>query len=203
MMDMFISELIGALFQVLLFSLIPFIWWICTARKKESFFKWIGLKRLKIEGKVINTVFITVAAAVVYGALSSLFIRAFEGEITAAGSAYAGKGVMALPAVIVYGFIRTGLSEEILFRGFLLKRFSDKFGFANGNTIQAVCFGALHGIPFGIATHNIGVTIMLTILPGAFGWYMGWLNEKRCGETIISSWLLHGLMNVAVACLSL
>ena len=37
------GELIGAVIQVLLFALIPFIFWYATAHKKESFFTWIGL----------------------------------------------------------------------------------------------------------------------------------------------------------------
>ena len=49
----------------------------------------------------------------------------------------------------------------------------------------------------------IPVAIVMTLLPGAFGWFQGWMNEKRCGGSIIPSWLLHGTINVAVAALSL
>ena len=41
--------------------------------------------------------------------------------------------------------IQTGLSEEILFRGFLGKRLIAKFGFAVGNVVQGLLFGTLHG----------------------------------------------------------
>ena len=135
--------------------------------------------------------------------VKTILITMYSDSITAAGSNFAGMGILAIPAVLVYGFVRTGLSEELFFRGFLLKRVSSKWGFAIGNTVQAILFGAVHGIPFGIATHNIFVTIMLTLLPGMLGWYQGWLNEKRCGESIIPSWLLHGTINAIVACLSL
>ncbi|SCX88953.1 hypothetical protein [Butyrivibrio sp. INlla14] len=40
-----VNELIGSVVQILLFTLIPFIWWLITARKKENFFSWIGLKK--------------------------------------------------------------------------------------------------------------------------------------------------------------
>ena len=99
--------------------------------------------------------------------------------MTTAGSDFAGKGFAAFPAVLAYGFIRTGLSEEIVFRGFLLKRFGEKYGFITGNIIQAILFGMMHGIPFGLATHNIPVAIVMTMLPGAFGWFQGWMNEKK------------------------
>ena len=123
--------------------------------------------------------------------------------VTTAGSNFADKGFAAFPAVLAYGFLRTGLSEEVVFRGFLLKRFGEKLGFTTGNIMQAILFGMMHGIPFGIVTHSIPVVIVMTLLPGAFGWFLGWMNEKRCDGSIIPSWLLHGTRNVVVATLSL
>ena len=38
--------LISSIIQIILFSLIPFIWWLVTARKEEIFFEWIGLKKI-------------------------------------------------------------------------------------------------------------------------------------------------------------
>ena len=203
MMSLFLEELTGAVFQLVLFSLIPLIWWLITARKKENFFEWIGLKKIVHEKKIGNTLLITVLATVGYAVLTFLCITMVSDGITTAGSQFAGKGIIAIPAALAYGYIRTGLSEEIVFRGFLLKRTMNKFGFGASNLLQAILFGLLHGIPFGLATHNIAVTVLLTILPGAFGWFQGWLNEKRCGGSIVSSWLLHGTMNFIVACLGL
>lgn len=202
-MDTFIEELIGALLQLVLFALIPFIWWLVSARKREGFLSWIGLKRVQFTGKLRVTLLITLGAVACYGLLTKLVMASVPEGITTAGSNFAGMGIAALPAVFVYGFIRTGLSEEIVFRGFLLKRISGRWGFSAGNIIQALLFGALHGVPFGLATHNMLVTLIMTLLPGAFGWFQGWLNEKRAGESIIPSWLLHGIINTVVAALSL
>lgn len=202
-MHIFFSESIGAISQVILFILIPFIWWFFSARKKTGFLAWIGIKKIHHEGKWISTVLITVNVVLVYGVLMTILLTMYSDGITAAGSSFAGMGISALPTVFIYGFVRTGLSEEPFFRGFLLKRIRNKWSFVTGNTIQALFFGALHGIPFGFATKNLWVTIMLTLLPGALGWYQGWLNEKRCGESIVPSCLLHGMMNTLVACLSL
>lgn len=201
-MSIFVNELIGACVQVVLFALVPFIWWLITARKK-NFFEWIGLKKIKHEGSVRNTVLIVLGAVAVYGGLTVLSLGLLPEGVTTAGSDFAGMGAVAIPAVLAYGFIRTGFAEELLFRGFLLKRFGNKFGFAAGNTIQAILFGLLHGVPFGMATGNVGVTVLLTLLPGAFGWFQGYLNEKRCKGSIIPSWLLHGTINTIVAILSL
>lgn len=203
MLPVFLGELLGAVSQLLLFSCVPFFWWLITSRKKQGFFPWIGLKKIVHNGNPAMTVLITVGAAIVYTVLTYLCIRGISDGITTAGSQFAGMGMAALPAAFAYGYIRTGLAEEIVFRGFLLKRIRNKFGFVAGNTVQALLFGLLHGIPFGLATRNPVVTVLLTLLPGAFGWFQGWLNEKRCGGSILSSWLLHGTMNFIVTLLSL
>ena len=93
--------------------------------------------------------------------------------------------------------------EEILFRGFILKIIQNRFGFMTGNTIQALIFGLMHGIPFGLVTKNVAAFFLLTLIPGLFGWYQGWLNEKECRGSIIPSWLLHGCINLLTAILSL
>ena len=203
MIGMFINEFLGALVQLILFSLIPIIFWLIFARKKENFFKWIGIKKVKHEGKWWVTACAILIATGIYIGLTILAVRFLPEGVTTAGSDFAGKGFAAFPAVLAYGFIRTGLSEEFVFRGFLLKRFGEKFGFITGNIIQAVLFGMMHGIPFGLATQNIPVAIVMTILPGAFGWFQGWMNEKRFDGSIVPSWLLHGTINVIVATLSL
>ena len=75
MASLFFTELLGAVFQLLIFSLIPFIWWLITARKKDSFFKWIGLKKIVHEKKVVNTLLITVLAVAVYILLTVFCIK--------------------------------------------------------------------------------------------------------------------------------
>ena len=50
-MHIFFSESIGAISQVILFILIPFIWWFFSARKKTGFLAWIGIKKIHHEGK--------------------------------------------------------------------------------------------------------------------------------------------------------
>ena len=46
-MNLLIQTLINSIIQIALFSLIPFIWWLITARKKMNFFEWIGLKKIR------------------------------------------------------------------------------------------------------------------------------------------------------------
>ena len=197
-----LNELIGSIVQVLLFSLAPFIVWYLTARKEESFFSWIGLKR-PICDNWSKTLLIALIATLLYVSASILSIRILPEGITTAGSQFAGQGSSALLSVFFYAFIRTGLSEEIMFRGFILKWIQRKAGFVIGNTVQALLFGLIHGLPFFLITNSIPTLIIMTLLPGLFGWYEGWLNEKQCKGSIIPSWIIHGCVNFLTGVLSL
>ena len=206
-----LNELIGSVVQVLLFAAVPFVVWFLTARKtgskgsegsKDTFFSWIGLKRPVCEN-VGKTILLTAAATLIYIGATIFSIKILPEGVTTAGAQFAGQGLVAIPSVIFYAFLRTALSEEILFRGFILKRVQEKLGFAVGNTVQAVLFGLMHGIPFGIATKSVPAFLLLTLMPGLFGWYQGWLNEKQCGGSIVPSWVLHGCVNFVTAIMSL
>lgn len=197
-----LNELIGAVVQVLLFALVPLIFWFVTARKKESFCKWIGLEKPACK-ETWKAVLLTALVALLYIGAMAMCVRILPEGITTAGSMFAGQGISALPSLFFYAFLRTALSEELLFRGFILKRVQDIKGFAVGNTVQALLFGLMHGIPFGIVTRSISALFLLTLIPGLFGWYEGWLNEKRCGGSIVPGWMVHGCLNLLTGILSL
>ena len=115
---------------------------------------------------------------------------------------FTGEGFKLLAGAFVWGFIATGLSEEILFRGFLGKRLIKKLGLNAGNFIQASVFGIIHGAMF-FAQTGIAVAVLLTVLTGFLGWVMGYVNEKHAGGSIVPSWLFHGLSNFAGAVFAL
>ncbi len=196
------NELIGSLVQLLVFSAVPLLVWFFTVRKKESFFSWIGLTKpvLKDPGK---TILISALATLLYIGATVLSLKLLPEGITTAGSQFAGQGASAILSVIFYALIRTALSEEILFRGFLLKRIQAKAGYRTGNMVQALLFGLLHGIPFALVTKSVPVFVLLTLLPGGIGYFEGWLNEKQCGGSIVPGWILHGLVNLLSGILSL
>ena len=45
-MNLFIDKLISSILQIILFAIVPFIWWFVTARKHQKFSQWIGLKKI-------------------------------------------------------------------------------------------------------------------------------------------------------------
>ena len=195
MISMFISELLGAVLQVVLFALIPFIVWLITARKTEKLLPWLGIKKPVPEEPAAKAWCIAAGAAVVYSVVMLLLMKFVFADIPVSEN-FKGKGAAAIPAILVYSFIRTGLSEELLFRGFLYKLLSKKLDFIPANTIQALLFGALHGVPIFLATNNILALILLTLLPACMGWVMGWIDHKKNDGSVIPSWILHGTVNL-------
>jgi membrane protease YdiL (CAAX protease family) len=192
-MNLLIQTLINSIIQIALFSLIPFIWWLITARKKMNFFEWIGLKKIR-DARENKTLIWTIGAIVLFLALAVFMLISVRGVETAT-SEFAGLGWGAVPAVLVYAILKTALPEEIVFRGFILKRISKKFGFAAGNLIQALLFGLMHGVMF-FGTAGLVKAILITLFTGSIGWLMGFINEKKAGGSIIPSWSIHAAANI-------
>ena len=193
---MFLNQLLNAIIQVLLFSLVPLLWWLVTARKKVAFFDWLGLRW----PKNVNTRTLwgsIVLVMVVCFVIGEVAVWA-RGDVDAAESAYQGMGLGALPTVLVYAFLQTGLSEEILFRGFLLKRLMAKWGFVVANIVQALIFGALHlTMVWGQVGFLAGMVIVIyPMIPAVL---MSILNEKKADGSILPSWLLPGTINTPSA----
>ena len=192
-MELFTQYIISSVIQIILFSLIPFIWWVITARKKCSFFEWIGLKKTGNAKK--NKTFLFVAGTALAFMVLAVFMFRISSTVETATSGFKGLGLAAVPAVLVYAVFNTALPEEIIFRGFLLKRFSARFGFSVGNFIQSAVFGLMHGVMFFSVTGALKALI-ITLFTGAIGWVMGYVNEKKAEGSIIPGWMIHAMANI-------
>jgi len=112
-----------------------------------------------------------------------------------ATSEFSGLGIGALPAILVYALFNTALPEEILFRGFILKRISNRFGFNAANYVQCILFGFLHGAMF-IKYVGPVVGVLITCLTMAIAWCMGYVNEKKADGSVLPSWGIHAVANI-------
>ena len=190
---MLVNKIISSIVEIVLMSLVPFIWWLVTARKKEKFLKWIGIKGIENENKkvtwistlVISLLFIPVSIYTLY------IIR----DIETATSEFQGLGISALLPALIYAVFNTSLPEEIFFRGFLLKRLSNKAGYRIANIIQSMMFGLLHGIMF-FSVVGIFKAIIIIVCTGAVAFAMGYINEKKANGSILPSWFIHALSNI-------
>ena len=147
----------------------------------------------KIEGgkKTLTAIIIVSIAFLFSGAITLYAIKGIE----TATSEFTGLGIMAIPAIVVYAAFNTAFPEELLFRGFLLKRLANKFGFNIANIIQALLFGVLHGAMFFLLV-GVVKAILIIIFTGVIAWFMGYINEKYSNGSIIPSWIIHTISNL-------
>ena len=191
-MNLFITILLSSIIQIVLIGVIPFIWWLLTKRKQEKFFCWIGLKKIKKEQLktiICRTLIVTIAFL-----LLSIYMIFITKDISTATSQFDGLGVKGLIPAIIYSFIQTSFTEEIFFRGFLLKRIKNKFGFTTANIVQSLLFALLHCAMFLTLTSLFNV-ILITLFTGLIALAMGYINEKESEGSIYPSWCIHGIAN--------
>ena len=192
-MNLLITKIVSSIAEILVFTLVPFIWWLITARKECSFFSWIGLKKIGNE-KGKNILFSIFGVEVAFMVLSVFMLHSIKG-IETATSDFAGLGAAAIPAILVYAIFNTALPEEILFRGFILKRLSGKCGFVGANTMQSIIFGIIHGWMFFSLVGSVKA-VLITVFTGMIAWAMGFLNEKGADGSILPSWCIHAVANI-------
>ena len=187
-----VNELIGSVVQILLFTLIPFIWWLITARKKENFFSWIGLKKpVGDKKKILLFMLGAFVICEVVGTILNFTVLRTEWNV----SSFAGQGNSGLVAAISFSYLHTAFSEEILYRGFLQKRLQKSLGFVAGTIVQAAIFGASHVIlSLSMITFAEGVALFLyPMIPGVL---IAIVNEKKADGSILPGWAIHGTLNV-------
>ena len=197
---MLISEFINALFQVAVVLLIASLLWLIFARKRSGFREWIGLIR-PTAPSMIWALLIFAVWSVFTTALYFLpaFTQLAAGEGTVAGAVREnGFSAETIILIAILALIKTGLSEEILFRGLIAKRLINALGFWIGNAVQAAIFGAIHLAIFlipGGPEFTLTLGALVVFVPGMAGWLMGFANEKLGNGSIAPGWLIHGFGN--------
>lgn len=192
-MQLLINIIFSSFIQFVLCAIIPFIWWVITAKKEKSFFQWIGYRKPQINDKKRFWSSLLLIEVVFLG-ISLVIIPILNNNETLATSQFHGLGITALLPALIYAFFQTSFNEELFFRGFLGKRLIDKFGFAFGNSLQGILFGLMHGIML-FSTAGLLKALMITIFTGAIGLCMGYMSEKLSKGSIVPSWLIHGTFN--------
>lgn len=190
-MELFVEKIVSSILQIILFAMVPFIWWFVTARKHQKFSQWIGLKKIDGGKKALAAIAVLLVAFLLPGIVTFYMVK----DIETAASEFMGLGVSAIPAIVIYAAFNTAFPEEILFRGFLLKRMANKFGFHMANFTQALIFGLLHGIMLFSMTGAVKA-VFIIFFTSATAWFMGYVNEKKANGSIIPSWIVHTISNL-------
>jgi membrane protease YdiL (CAAX protease family) len=106
-----------------------------------------------------------------------------------------GLGGQAIAMALLYGVVKTGLTEELLFRGLVTGSLARRLPGVWANLLQALIFLAPHLLVLRVMPE------LLWIIPLVFAGalFAGWLRIRS--GSILGPWLIHAAANVAM-CLS-
>ncbi|MGC2237681.1 MAG: CPBP family intramembrane glutamic endopeptidase [Pyrinomonadaceae bacterium] len=194
-----INEIISALLQVFVFTLIPFIVFLITRRTASGFFNYIGLKATTRKAVLFAALTSLIFLA---GGISLAFLSNEIREILINPPSVSGKirqigfQPAAIFLLIIIAWFKTSLAEEILFRGFIAKRLINRLGFQTGNILQALIFAVVHVLLFWIlAKSGAAFLVFIFLLSGFAGYIIEYINEKYGEGSIIPGWIAHATGN--------
>ena len=92
---------------------------------------------------------------------------------------------------LLYGVVKTGFSEELLFRGLIAGSLGRRLPLLWANLLQAVIFLVPHFLVL-VARPELWVILPIVFLASLF---LGWARIRS--ESILGPWLVHSAANVA------
>lgn len=193
-----IGQFVNTVGQIILFSSIPFIWYFISKKKFKGVFEYLGLKKSNKEN-YIQALKITILAYIF--SFSTIFISKLIYEDMSLNPIADShdRGFIVFTISLVLLGIKTGVSEEILFRGFLGKRLICKFGLLKGNLFQTGIFMILHVSTFG---KSPTLEFILGLINAAIiGFTFGYIMDKKSNGSILPVIICHGIVNVTSAIL--
>jgi len=198
-MQTLLNEIISTIFQVLVFTLIPFIFFLFRKNKATTFFKYIGLYKPTTKSLlyVILAALIFLIAGIGLTFIDDSFKQAVLSPNSVTGKLrLMGLNTTSVTILLIIALFKTSFAEEILFRGFIAKRLINKLRFKAGNILQATIFGLLHLLLFWLLTKTTFIPLTFIFIFSSFaGWTIGYIKEKFANGSIIPGWIAHGLGN--------
>lgn len=193
------NEIISAISQVLVFSLIPFVVYVIKYKSVKGFSNYIGLKKSTTKANLLALLVMLIIAVPI---LTMTLLNNDFKEIMTHPNSVTGKirqlgfSIESGLIVLFIAILKTSLAEEILFRGFVAKRLIAITNFKTGNIIQAVIFGVIHTLIFMTISSNGLFLFMIFLFPALGAYYKTYLNEKLANGSIIPGWIAHGSGNI-------
>ena len=186
------NEGINVLINIVLFSIIPFLGYVLGKRRVKGFIRYLGIyvpNEMDVAGsiKIILPVYLITLAA-------NLVVIATGNSQRSTGGVEQNVWWVVSIGLLLYG-LKTGIAEEIFFRGFVVKRSYPLFGLSKGILVQAVIFALPHVVINGPASPvDIAVRVINAFVLGcAFGYVV---EKKSCGS-ILPVMAAHTMINIA------
>jgi membrane protease YdiL (CAAX protease family) len=194
-----LNEIIGAVIQVLIFTLIPLIVYSIKNKTTKGFFEYIGLKKSTKKANLLSVFacLLFVAPPLILTLVNNDFKEImFDPNSITGKFRQMGLGANSIIILLIIALFKTSLAEEIFFRGFVAKRLISVIGFVKGNVIQAIIFGIIHTVLFALTTQNPLFLFIIFLIPSIGAYVSVILNEKMANGSIIPGWIAHGLANI-------
>lgn len=198
-MEELLNQIFSSVAQVLVAVLVPFIFYVFRKDRSRGFAHYIGMtppgwKAMGL-GAAVSLLF--VAGGIAMALWNEEVRRMLMDPQTVTGHLRAtGLNEHSILVLLLIAWVKTSLSEEIFFRGFLGKRLVKKLGFRTGNILQALIFGAVHLLLFALLLKaGAGACLFIFALSTLAGWVVGYIKEKYARGSIVPGWLAHGLGN--------
>ena len=194
-----INEIIGAILQILVLALIPFLVYVIRKKKTKGFFNYLGLKKSTKKANLLAVLACLIfATPLLILTLTSPVFKEIMFDPTSITGKFRmmGFGINSFSILLIIALFKTSFAEEVLFRGFIAKRLISVLGFQKGNVLQAAIFGIIHAVLFALITTNIIFLIVIFVIPSIGAYVSAYLNEKIGNGSIIPGWISHGLANV-------
>lgn len=181
----------SALFELLLFSFPSLIWTRRLRRAGGSRSEALGAVGLRPAAP--GEYLLALALVIPLTALGVLLLGVIPSHLLHGGS----RNVVGAPNDLggYIAIVLLALAEEMLFRGFLAGVLFRRYGFRNGNAVQALIFLAPHTL---LLLVNVSFWPILPLQLIA-GWALGWLRQHS--GSIGPCWLAHALTNLLPALL--
>jgi len=198
--QVFKKSVTSGLFQLGFFTLIPFIAYLISQRRILGFFESLGFY---LPDKIVSFLVVYLVLFVTsrfFKLTRKIFLEeapsSLEDKLPLIQDAIkAGKSPYTIGAVLFLGLITTGLSEEILFRGFLTKALISGLGFGIGNMLQATVFSLLHAVPLYMQKGSLSDSIHEFVRVFSIAFLMGYCLVYLASGSLLPLWVYHGLGN--------
>lgn len=185
------NEGINVLINIALFSIIPFLWYVLSKKGARGFFRYLGIyipHNLDVVGsiKIILPIYLITLTM-------NILVIATGNSQRSTGGVEQNVWWFFLIGLFLYG-LKTGIAEEIFFRGFIAKRSYPQFGFFKGNLVQASIFALPHVVIHGPASPlDIAVRIVNAFM---LGYAFGYIVEKKSSGSILPVMTAHTIINI-------
>ncbi len=188
---------LSALLNLLVLAGLPFLFYFTYHkwRRKRGFREIAQRAGLQLgEGRYVGYslafALAAVAIFVIWPPPLEPFVREGSAQRSFVGLGLGGPTIL---MALLYGVVKTGFSEELLFRGLIAGSLSRRLSLLWANLVQALIFLVPHLLLLLIMPEMWG--ILPLVFAGAL--FKGWVRIKS--GSIIGPWLIHASLNVAMS----